>query len=175
MITFIVVGAVGLVLLLLSIVVGDLLDAVDVGDGLVSGVAVGSALSIFGLAGVVTQQAGLAPALTWVVAAVMAAVALVVVQAAVRHVTRRDSGGHWSPVGFVGTTTETTTPTGGEVRLDDARELERRLAVSPGRIERGVRVRVVAESGPRVEVVPLDGDPAVPGAGGGPGPVPRAS
>ncbi|WAC52128.1 NfeD family protein [Frigoribacterium sp. SL97] len=64
--------------------------------------------------------------------------------------------GHWSPVGFVGVTTEATGPAGGEVRLDDVRELERRLATSDARIERGVRVRVVAENGPRVQVEALD-------------------
>jgi membrane-bound ClpP family serine protease len=153
MVTFIVVGSVGLVVLLLSIVVGDLLDVFDIGDGLVSGVAVGAALAIFGLAGVVTLQNGLPSGWTYVIAAAMALVALVVIQMLVRRVTRRETGGHWSPVGFVGTATETITPTGGEVRLDDVRELERRLAVSSDRIERGSRVRVVAEAGPRVEVV----------------------
>lgn len=167
MITFIVVGAVGLVVLLASIVVGDLLDLFDVGDGLVSGVALGAALSIFGLAGLVTTQAGLDTVWTYVVAVLVAAAALVLVQVFVRRVTRRESGGHWSPVGFVGTTTEATTPGGGEVRLDDVRELERRLAFSDAPIARGVRVRVVAEAGPRVQVEPVGveagdapGDPA---------------
>ena len=42
----------------------------------------------------------------------------------------------------------------------DVRELERRLATSDARIERGVRVRVVAENGPRVQVEALDADDA---------------
>lgn len=158
MVTFIVVGSVGLVVLLLSIVVGDLLDVFDIGDGLVSGVAVGAALAIFGLAGVVTLQSGLPSGWTYVIAVGMALVALVAIQLLVRRVTRRETGGHWSPVGFVGTATETTTATGGEVRLDDTRELERRLAFSVERIERGQRIRVVAETGPRVQVVRDDGE-----------------
>lgn len=158
MVTFIVVGSVGLVVLLLSIVVGDLLDVFDIGDGLVSGVAVGAALAIFGLAGVVTLQSGLPAGWTYVIAVGMALVALVAIQLLVRRVTRRETGGHWSPVGFVGTATETTTATGGEVRLDDTRELERRLAFSVERIERGQRIRVVAETGPRVQVVRDDGE-----------------
>lgn len=160
MITFIVVGAIGLLLLLVSIVVGDLLDVFDVGDGLVSGVALGAALAIFGLAGVVTSQTDLAAGWTYAVAVGMALVALVLIQLVVRRVTRRESGGHWSPVGFVGVTTEATGPAGGEVRLDDVRELERRLATSDARIERGVRIRVVAENGPRVQVEALDADAA---------------
>ena len=127
MITFIVVGAIGLLLLLVSIVVGDLLDVFDVGDGLVSGVALGAALAIFGLAGVVTSQTDLAPGWTYAVAVGMALAALVLIQLVVRRVTRRESGPF--------------------------------LATSAERIERGVRVRVVAENGPRVEVAPL-GDPA---------------
>ncbi|GAA0964274.1 hypothetical protein [Frigoribacterium faeni] len=158
MVTFIVVGSVGLVVLLLSIVVGDLLDVFDIGDGLVSGVAVGAALAIFGLAGVVTLQSGRPAGWTYAIAVGMALVALVAIQLLVRRVTRRETGGHWSPVGFVGTATETTTATGGEVRLDDTRELERRLAFSVERIERGQRIRVVAETGPRVQVVRDDGE-----------------
>ncbi|WP_423921211.1 hypothetical protein ACPEEZ_00315 [Frigoribacterium sp. 2-23] len=156
MITFFVVGGIGLVLLLVSLVVGDLLDMIDIGDGLVSGVAFGAALAIFGLAGVVTSQAGLPTWATYVVAIGIALVALVLIQLFVRRVTRNESGGYYSPVGLVGTATEATTPTGGEVRLDDVRELERRLAFSSRRIERGARVRVVADAGTRVEVEPLD-------------------
>jgi len=163
---FLVLGGVGLLLLVVSIVLGDLLELLGLDEGLLSGVALGAALAILGLSGVVTTQAGWPGWVTWIVAVLLALVALVLVQLAVRRLTSRESGGHWSPVGLEGVTTERTTPTGGEVRLEGERELERRLAVSPAPVERGVRVRVTAESGPRVEVVPVDApagpDPARP-------------
>lgn len=162
---FLVVGCVGLLLLIASIVVGDLLDLVGLGDGLVSGVALGAALSVLGLAGIVTTQADLPPWATWLVAVLLAAVVLFLVQLLVRRLTRRESGGHWSPVGLVGVVTSDTTPTGGEVALEGERELERRLAVSSERLPRGTRVRVVAEREFRVEV---ERDGGGPGDGGDP-------
>ena len=164
MTTFLVLGGLGLLLLVASTLVGDLLDLVGLGDGLVSGVALGAALSILGLAGVVTTSAGLPPWATWVASVLLAGVALFLVQLLVRRLTRRESGGHWSPVGLVGVVTSDTTATGGEVALEGERELERRLAVSAERLPRGTRVRVVAEREFRVEVE-RDAAPA----GGAPG------
>jgi membrane protein implicated in regulation of membrane protease activity len=126
-IVFVIVGAVGLLLLLSSIVLGDLLDAIGGGDGLVSGVAL---------------------------------VALVVVQLTVRFVAKQESGGSYSPVGMVGVVTSPTSPTGGEVRLEHIRELERRLAMSAEPLAVGTRIRVVSEDGFRVHVEPdADGAP----------------
>ncbi len=130
MIVFLVVGAVGLLLLLCSIVLGDLLDAIGGGDGLVSGVALGAALAIYGVGGVLADQAGIGSGGAIAIAVALALVALVVVQLTVRFVAKQESGGSYSPVGMVGVVTSPTSPAGGEVRLEHIRELERRLAMS---------------------------------------------
>jgi membrane protein implicated in regulation of membrane protease activity len=150
---FVIVGAVGLLLLLSSILLGDLLDAIGGGDGLVSGVALGAALAIYGVGGVLADQVGIG-------SVALALVALVVVQLAVRFVAKQESGGSYSPVGMVGVVTSPTSPTGGEVRLEHVRELERRLAVSDAPLSIGTRIRVVSEDGFRVRVEPQPGDPA---------------
>jgi hypothetical protein len=64
MLPFLIVGAIGLLLLLSSIIIGDLLDLIGAGDGLVSGIAIGAALSIFGVAGIITVSNDLPTAMT---------------------------------------------------------------------------------------------------------------
>jgi membrane-bound ClpP family serine protease len=155
MLPFLIVGAIGLLLLLSSIVIGDLLDLVGIGDGLVSGVAVGAALSIFGVAGILTVSNDLPTVWTYVIAVALAIVALIAIQLFVKHIAQQESGGHYSPVGLVGITTVGTGPAGGEVRLDDVRELERRPAVSDATIAAQTRIRVVEEDGYRVRVEPI--------------------
>jgi membrane-bound ClpP family serine protease len=155
MLPFLIVGAIGLLLLLSSIVIGDLLDLVGIGDGLVSGVAVGAALSIFGVAGILTVSNDLPTVWTYVIAVALAIVALIAIQLFVKHIAQQESGGHYSPVGLVGITTVGTGPAGGEVRLDDVRELERRPAVSNATIAAQTRIRVVEEDGYRVRVEPI--------------------
>ena len=154
MIVFVIVGAVGLLLLLSSILLGDLLDAIGGGDGLVSGVALGAALAIYGVGGVLADQAGIGSGGAIAIAVALALVALVVVQLAVRFVAKQESGGGYSPVGMVGVVTSPTSPTGGEVRLEHSRELERRLAQSDAPLAVGTRIRVVSEDGFRVRVEP---------------------
>jgi membrane-bound ClpP family serine protease len=154
MLPFLIVGAIGLLLLLSSIIIGDLLDLIGAGDGLVSGIAVGAAMAIFGVAGVITVSNELPTVLTYVIAVALALVALVAIQLFVSHIAKQESGGHYSPVGLVGFTTVNTGPAGGEVRLDDVRELERRLAVSETTIPAQTRIRVVEEDGYRVRVEP---------------------
>jgi membrane-bound ClpP family serine protease len=162
MLPFLIVGAVGLLLLLSSIIVGDLLDLIGAGDGLVSGIATGAALSIFGVAGIITVSNDLPTWLTYVIAVALALVALVAIQLFVSHIAKQESGGHYSPVGLVGVTTVTTGPTGGEVNLDDVRELERRPAVSDATLAAQTRIRVVEEDGYRVRVVAVVEDGAAP-------------
>jgi membrane-bound ClpP family serine protease len=162
MLPFLIVGAIGLLLLLSSIIIGDLLDLAGIGDGLVSGIAIGAALSIFGVAGIITVSNELPTWLTYVIAVGLGIVALVAIQLFVSHIAKQESGGHYSPVGLVGFTTVNTGPTGGEVRLDDVRELERRPAISDATIAAQTRIRVVEEDGYRVKVEPIIEDSPTP-------------
>ena len=69
---FLVVGGVGLVLLLISLVLGDLLDHFEIGDGAISSTALAVGLVVFGAAGALTVSMGLDLVWAYVLAAVLA-------------------------------------------------------------------------------------------------------
>ena len=48
MLPFLIVGGVGLAVLLLSLIVGDIFDHFEIGDGAISGTALGIAAVVFG-------------------------------------------------------------------------------------------------------------------------------
>lgn len=149
---FLIVGGVGLVLLVISLVLGDILDHLDVGDGAISGTALSVGLVVFGAAGALTAAAGLDLAWAYVLAIVLALVAYVLSVLAVRNLTRSSDGVPQSAVGLTGVATSDVSPAGGEVSLDGPGEIERRLAYSEAPIAEGARVRVVEHAGTRVKV-----------------------
>ena len=53
MLPFLIVGGVGLAVLLISLIVGDIFDHFDIGDGAISGTALGIAAVVFGDDGVI--------------------------------------------------------------------------------------------------------------------------
>ncbi len=78
---FLVVGLVGAALLLLTLVLGDVLDVPDVGGGVLSGVVLGGATGAFGLVGATVEGAtgpGAAAAAGTAGALVMGALALAI-------------------------------------------------------------------------------------------------
>ena len=150
---FLIVGGVGLVVLLISLIVGDIFDALDVGDGAISGTALGVAAVVFGASGVLTTQAGLDTVWAYVLAAVLAVLAYLVAMLFVKRLTKSSDGVPQSAVGLTGVTRSAISPAGGEVSLDGPAEIERRLAYSDEPIPEGVRIRVVEHSGTRVKVV----------------------
>ena len=149
---FYVVGGIGVALLVISLVFGDLLDMVDAQDFGISGVAVGAALASFGAAGLVLGDSGLMIFLSIVIALLLAWG----VQAIVNHLARNEvSSIDYSVLGLEGVLTATTGPTSGEVRLDDSREVEKRMAMASEYLEVGTRVRVIDMKGPGVVVEPV--------------------
>ena len=153
LIPFLVVGGLGLVLLVISLVIGDVLDHFEFGDGLVSGTSLGVGLTVFGAAGALTVGAGLDLVWAYVLAAVLAVAAYVASVAFVRSLARSSDGVPASALGLSGVATATITTSGGEVSLDGPGELERRLAYADSAIAEGSRVRVIEHSGSRVKVV----------------------
>lgn len=144
-----VVTIVGAVILLLSLLLGDVLEGLDIG---VSATAVGAALALFGAVGLV---AGTAPVVL-LVAAVVAILAGVGVQWIIAHAIRTESSANdYEVVGLEGVATALTGPGSGQVRLDHPLETGRRVAWSRDYIEVGSRVRVVAVDGVRVQVEPI--------------------
>lgn len=151
MITFAIIGGVGLLLLLVSFVVDDLFD---LGDGAVSGTSLGAGAVAFGALGAIVTANGLPTAWAYVASFVFGVLTLFGVQAMIRRLKETEDGKPVILVGVAGVVTSTVTPGGGEVSLDDPRELERRLAWSDSEVPVGSRIVVLEQSGSRVKVAP---------------------
>lgn len=153
MLPFLIVGGIGLAVLLISLIVGDIFDHFEIGDGAISGTALGVAAVVFGASGVLTYTAGLDTVWAYVLAAVLAVLAYLVAVFFVKRLTRSSDGVPLSALGLSGVSRSDISPAGGEVSLDGPGEVERRLAYSDDPIPEGVRIRVVEHSGTRVKVV----------------------
>lgn len=152
MLPFLIVGGVGLAVLLISLIVGDIFDHFEIGDGAISGTALGIAAVVFGASGALTYTSGLDTVWAYVLAAVLAILAYLVAVFFVKRLTKSSDGVPATAVGLSGVTRSTISPAGGEVSLDGPHEVERRLAYSDETIAEGVRIRVVEHSGTRVKV-----------------------
>lgn len=153
MLPFLIVGGVGLAVLLLSLIVGDIFDHFEIGDGAISGTALGIAAVVFGASGVLTYTSQLDTVWAYVLAAVLAILAYLVAVVFVRRLTKSSDGAPASAIGLSGVTRSTVSPAGGEVSLDGPQEVERRLAYADETIPEGTRIRVIEHSGTRVKVV----------------------
>lgn len=167
---FVVVGVIGALMLLLSMVFDGLEEMTGLIDtaaeGALSLVALGSGATIFGAAGFIAHSAG-APALVSVPLALVLALATWYGAArAIRAAKRSSRGGVTRSylVGDTGVTTHETDSSYGEIRLDPP-DGGIRLARSAGpTLPEGTRVRIAAMDGAKVVVVPADGDPFAPDA-----------
>lgn len=156
MLVFIAIGAAGLVVLLVSMLFGELFDLLD---GALSGTGLGAGLTLFGASGVLALANGWPAAAAYLIAAVAGVVTLAGVQLLVGRFVRSEDGAPSDPAGMTGVARTTVTRTGGEVSLDGPYEVEARLATSDVDIPSGAPIRVVAANGPRVRVEPLDPSP----------------
>lgn len=152
MLPFLIVGGIGVLLLLFSLLLGDLFDSLDVGDGLLSATSLGVGAIVFGASGTLILDAGLPLVWVYVLAVALALVAYILSALLVRKLNRSSDGVPASAVGLTGVTRSEISPTGGEVSLDGTHEVERRLAYSNDPIPEGVRIRVIDQSGMRVKV-----------------------
>jgi len=148
---FIIVGAVGLVIVLISLVFGEIFDFLD---GAVSATALGSAFTVFGAVGAIVLANGLPVWTAYVISGIVGVLVLVGVQLMIRSFRRSEDGTPSSPLGLYGVARSTISTSFGEVSLDGPHEIETRLAFSDERIEAGSRIRVVELQGSRVKVEP---------------------
>jgi membrane protein implicated in regulation of membrane protease activity len=158
MLPFLIVGGIGLVLVVFSLMFDEILDFLD---GAISGTAVGSALVVFGASGAIAVANGLPDWSAYLISAVVAIVVFVGVQLLIRSLRRSEDGTPSSPVGLYGVTRSNVSTTSGEVSLDGPHEIETRLAFADEPIPRDTRIRVVELQGSRVRVeraVPLAHD-----------------
>ncbi|WBU39057.1 NfeD family protein [Homoserinibacter sp. YIM 151385] len=153
MLPFIIVGAVGLAVVLLSLFVGELFDLLD---GAISATGLGSAFTVFGAAGAISTANGLPGWAAYVIAIGVGILVLVGVQLLIRSFRRSEDGAPSSPLGLYGTARTSISTSSGEVSLDGPGEIETRLAFADARIETGTRIRVVEMQGSRVKVEPAD-------------------
>lgn len=155
MLPFLIVGGIGLVLVVFSLMFDEILDFLD---GALSGTAVGSALVVFGASGAIAVSNGLPDWSAYLIAAVIAVVVFIGVQLLIRSLRRSEDGVPSSPVGLYGVTRSNISTTSGEVSLDGPHEIETRLAFADEAIPRDTRIRVIELQGSRVRVeraVPL--------------------
>ncbi|MDR3068973.1 MAG: NfeD family protein [Cellulomonas sp.] len=164
MVPFVVVGSVGLVILLASLVFGEVFDLLD---GAITGAGLGGGMAVFGAVGAVVTVNDGPVWLTYVLSGVVGLAVLAGVPLAERALHRSEDGTPYSPVGLYGTARSTITAASGEVSLDGPHEMETRMAFADYQIATGTRVRVVDLQGTRVKVEqagPTDapGDPDEP-------------
>jgi membrane protein implicated in regulation of membrane protease activity len=158
MLPFLIVGGIGLLLVVFSLMFDEILDFLD---GALSGTAVGSALVVFGASGAIAVANGLPDWSAYLISAVIALVVFIGVQLLIRSLRRSEDGAPSSPVGLYGVTRSNVTTTSGEVSLDGPHEIETRLAFADEPIPRDTRIRVIELQGSRVRVeraVPLARD-----------------
>ena len=149
MLAFIIIGAVGLALLILSMLLGELFD---LGDGLVSGTSLGVGGVVFGALGAIATTNDLPPWTAYVGSAVVAVAVMLFVRRVIRGLASSEDGAARDLVGMQGAVTSTITGGHGEVSLDA--ELERRLAWADQVITEGTRIVVLDEAAGRVRVTP---------------------
>lgn len=152
MVIFIVIGALGLLLLLVALPLGDVFE---LGDGALSGTSLGAGALAFGAIGAIVTANGLPTGWAYVASALFAVLTVVGVQALIARLRATEDGQPRTLTGVGGVVTSTVAPgRSGEVSLDDVRELERRLAWADVEIPEGTRIVVVEQSGGRVKVTP---------------------
>lgn len=151
MLVFVLIGAAGLLLLLLSLVVGELLD---MGDGALSGTSLGVGAVVFGAVGSIVTVNGLPVWVAYGASVVVGLLAAAVAQLMIRRLSATEDNANVSLVGVQGTAVTDITQSSGEVSLDAVSELERRLAWSLEPIAEGTRVVVLEHQPNSVRVGP---------------------
>ncbi len=149
MIVFLMAGGAGLLLLLVSMLFGELLDLLD---GALTTAGLGAALVLFGAVGAIVTANGLPQWVAYTGSTVAAALGYLIVQRALRRFHESDDGVPSNPSGMHGTTRTRITRLGGEVSLDGPFEVETRLAFSDDDLPAGSQIRVIETSGARVKV-----------------------
>ncbi|WP_166868517.1 MULTISPECIES: NfeD family protein [unclassified Salinibacterium] len=149
MLPFLIVGGIGLLLVLVSLLFDEILDFLD---GAISGTAVGSAFVVFGASGAIAISNGLPDWSSYLISGVIGVAVYIAVQLLIRSLRRSEDGTPSSPVGLYGVTRSNVTTTSGEVSLDGPGEIETRLAFADEPIPRDTRIRVIEMQGSRVRI-----------------------
>jgi membrane protein implicated in regulation of membrane protease activity len=156
MLPFLIVGGVGLAVVLISLLFGEIFDLLD---GAISATALGSAFTVFGAVGAIVYANNLPLWASYAISIALGLLVLLGVQLLIRNFKRSEDGEPSSPLGLYGTARTSITVSAGEVSLDGPHEIETRLAFADARIEAGTRIRVIEMQGSRVRVEPATASP----------------
>ncbi|MGP7959410.1 NfeD family protein [Sanguibacter sp. A247] len=151
---FVIIGVVGLLLVIGSMLLGEF---IDFGDGIVSGTGLGVGAIVFSAIGIMTTANDLPTWLVYGGSALAGILALWLAQLTITRVQATEDGQPLHLVGMTGVAKSDITPQRGEVFLDAPQEIERRMAWSDAPIDEGTRIVVVAHEGSRVKVAPGNG------------------
>lgn len=113
MTVFLVIGGIGLVVLLASLVFGDVFESFDIGEGGFSGIAAGVGAVVFGSSGVIALAQDLDLVWAYVIGVAFAVVAFLVAQQLVKRLSDTEDAPPPPLDGAFGMTTSTTGPGGG--------------------------------------------------------------
>lgn len=156
MTVFIIIGVVGLLLVVASMLLGEF---IEFGDGALSSTGLGVGAIVFGAIGMMTTANNLPTALVYGGSAVAGLLAVWLSQVAIARLQATEDGQPLTLVGMTGVAKSDVTPQRGEVFLDAPQEIERRMAWSDAPIAEGTRIVVIAQEGSRVKVAAGDGAP----------------
>jgi len=159
---FTVLGIAGLVFLVASLVLGEVLDSLEFLDFGCSSATIGIALTVFGFVGELVGRTQLPTPLVWVLAIGLSVLVGFAVQRLINRLEKSETGvADYSIVGMQGEVTVRVTNNSGEVKLDDHRELESRLARIASYhddyedIPKGTRIVVLEQKGVHAVVEPV--------------------
>jgi len=158
---FVILGLIGVVTLVASLVIGEIMDSLSVLDVGCSSSAIGAFFVVLGFVGETVRQNGGPLWVAWIAALVASIAVAVGVQRLINRVVKAETGlADYSIVGMQGEVRIPVTDKSGEVKLDDARELEPRLARIAGyketnSIPKGTRVIVLEQKGVHAIVEPV--------------------
>ncbi|QIK82259.1 NfeD family protein [Sanguibacter sp. HDW7] len=156
MTVFVIIGVVGLLLVIGSMLLGEF---IELGDGALSSTGLGVGAIVFGAIGIMTTANDLPTGLVYGGSAVAGIAAVWLSQLAIKRLQATEDGQPLKLVGMTGVAKSDITTQRGEVFLDTPQEIERRMAWSDAPIAEGSRIVVVAQEGSRVKVAPGDGAP----------------
>ncbi|MDR2702785.1 MAG: NfeD family protein, partial [Cellulomonadaceae bacterium] len=138
------------------------LDSFEFLDFGCSSATIGTAFTVFGFVGEMVRQTHLPAFLVWAIASVLSLLVGFAVQRVINRLEKNESGvANYSIVGMQGEVTVRVTEKSGEVKLDDHRELESRLARMAKYkdnnldIPKGTRVVVLEQKGVHAVVEPV--------------------
>ena len=141
MLAFAVIGGAGLLLLILSMTLGEIFDFFE---GIFSTTAVGAAATLFGAAGAVVLLNDGPLVLAYLAGSVLGAIAIVGVALLARKMASISDAQPHEVIGLLGVATTDINHTIGKVQLNHPDEINQRLAFSNSPIEQGTPIAVVA-------------------------------